>query len=49
MTCEGDVVYTEAVDEDAAFKRLCEVFGDMPREIVIVEQVDEMPDVADRI
>lgn len=49
IICEGDQVYAEAKDEDGAYDKLVGTFGDVPRELVTIREVDEIPIGSDEI
>lgn len=49
MKAYGDEVYCEATDDEDAFMQLQQTFGSMPRDIVSIDEVDEIPKEGDRI
>jgi hypothetical protein len=44
VTAQGDVVYIQAVDLEAAKKRLLEVMGEIPAKLLTFSEVDKLPE-----
>lgn len=44
VVCQGDILYVHTDTEDHAYEWVCNVIGAIPRHLLAISEVDELPE-----